>query len=79
MGDPRPADEATHGDDRIGEVEERVDHLLAAFVALEPVERVVPAERLEPDASSLNSVPTVTLSLCRRLNYAMAVMSPSSK
>ena len=38
-------------------IEERVDHLLAAFVAaLEPVERVVPAERLEPDAISVNSV-----------------------
>ena len=33
MGDPGPADEATHGDDRVGEVEERVNHLLAAFAA----------------------------------------------
>ena len=43
MGDPCPADEATHGDDRVGEVEECGDHLLAALVAaLEPVEVVVP-------------------------------------
>jgi hypothetical protein len=43
VGDPCPADEATDGDDRVGEVEERVDHLLAALVAaLQPVERVVP-------------------------------------
>src|SRR5215203_3300943 len=43
VGDPRPADEATDGDDGVGEVEERVDHLLPAFVAaLQPVERVVP-------------------------------------
>jgi hypothetical protein len=42
-GDPRPADEAMDGDDGVGEVEERVDHLLPAFVAaLQPVERVVP-------------------------------------
>jgi hypothetical protein len=31
------------GDDGVGEVEERLDHLLPAFVAaLQPVERVVP-------------------------------------
>lgn len=37
------ADEATHGDDGVGEVEERVDDDLAAFVAaLQPVEGVVP-------------------------------------
>jgi hypothetical protein len=43
VGDPCPADEATDGDDGVGEVEERVDHLLPAFVAaLQPVERVVP-------------------------------------
>ena len=43
MGGPCLADQATHGDDRVGEVEERVDDCLAALVAaLEPVERVVP-------------------------------------
>ena len=41
-----PPDEATDGDDRVCEVEERADHLLVAFVAaLEPVERVVPGVR----------------------------------
>src|SRR5215207_9155667 len=41
--DPGLADEATDGDDRVCEVEERVDYGLAAFVAaLEPVEGVVP-------------------------------------
>jgi hypothetical protein len=36
------SDEATHGDDRVGEVEEGVDHTFASFVAaLQPVERVV--------------------------------------
>ena len=43
MGGPCLADQSTHGDDRVGEVEERVDYCLAALVAaLEPVERVVP-------------------------------------
>ena len=46
MGDPGLVDEATHGDDRVGQVEERVDYRFAAFIAaLEPVERVVPGVR----------------------------------
>jgi hypothetical protein len=37
----RLADEAPHGDDRVGQVEEGVDHALAPFVAaLQPVEAV---------------------------------------
>ena len=40
---PCLADQATDGDDGVGEVEERVDDVLAAFVAaLQPVEAVVP-------------------------------------
>ena len=40
---PCLADQAADGDDRVGEVEERVDDLLAALVAaLQPVEGVVP-------------------------------------
>src|SRR6266571_8318930 len=40
---PGPTNQATHGDDRVGEVEERVDDQLATFVAaLQPVERVFP-------------------------------------
>src|SRR4051794_39144915 len=43
VGGPGLPDEATDGDDRIGEVEVGVDHACAAFVAaLEPVEAVVP-------------------------------------
>jgi hypothetical protein len=43
VGGPGLSDEATDGDDRIGEVEVGVDHAFAAFVAaLEPVEAVVP-------------------------------------
>ena len=43
---PGLPDEATHGDDRVGEVEEGVDHVFLAFVAaLQPVERVVPGIR----------------------------------
>src|SRR3954454_2998470 len=46
MGGPGPPDQATHGDDRVGQVEEGVDHALAAFVAaLQPVEAVVPGVR----------------------------------
>jgi hypothetical protein len=46
VGDPGPPDQAADGDDRVGEVEERVDDLLAAFVAaLQPVEAVVPGVR----------------------------------
>jgi hypothetical protein len=43
VGGPCLADWAADGDDRVSEVEERVDDLLAAFVAaLQPVEGVVP-------------------------------------
>src|ERR1700756_5595956 len=43
VGDPCLPDQATDGDDRVGEVEERVDDLLAALItALQPVEGVVP-------------------------------------
>ena len=43
---PGLSDEATYGDDRVGEVEEGVDHVFVAFVAaLQPVERVVPGIR----------------------------------
>jgi hypothetical protein len=38
-GSSSPADQATHGDDRVSEVEERVDDGFASFVAaLQPVE-----------------------------------------
>ena len=43
MGGPGPAEQATDGDDRIGEVEEGVDDGRAAFVAAgEAVEGVLP-------------------------------------
>src|ERR1700756_5655299 len=43
---PCLADQATHGDDRVGQVEKRVDDLLAPLVAaLQPVEGVVPGVR----------------------------------
>ena len=43
---PGLPDEATYGDDRVGEVEEGVDHVFFAFVAaLQPVEGVVPGIR----------------------------------
>lgn len=45
-GGPCLADQGTDGDDRVGEVEERVDDVFAAFVAaLQPVEAVVPGVR----------------------------------
>ena len=44
MGGPGLSDEATDGDDRVGEVEVGVDHAFAAFVAaLDSVEPVVPS------------------------------------
>lgn len=46
VGGPYLADQATDGDDRVGQVEERVDDVFAAFVAaLQPVEAVVPGVR----------------------------------
>src|SRR5215207_5092920 len=46
-----PPDKATDGDDRVGEVEERADHLLVAFVAaLEPVERACARRSCARDA-----------------------------
>jgi hypothetical protein len=43
VGGPGAADQATDGDDRVGEVEEGIDDDLAAFVAAgEPTEGVVP-------------------------------------
>jgi hypothetical protein len=43
VGGPGSADQATHSDDGVGEVEEGVDHPDAAFVAAcEPVEGVLP-------------------------------------
>jgi hypothetical protein len=43
---------ATDGDDRVGEVEERLDHDVASFVAaLQPVEAVVPGvSRVLPES-----------------------------
>src|SRR2546430_1295578 len=46
VGDPCLPDEATDGDDGVGEVEERVDDFLAPLVAaLEAVEGVMPGVR----------------------------------
>src|SRR5277367_1995343 len=43
VGDPCLPDQATDGDDRVGEVEERVDDVLVSLVAaLQSVEAVVP-------------------------------------
>ena len=46
---PCLADKATDGDDRVGQVEECVDHVLAPLVApLEPAEGVVPGAGVGP-------------------------------
>jgi hypothetical protein len=50
------------GDDGVGEVEERVDHLLPAFVAaLQPVERVIAAwksSRTRPPRATFTAMTT---------------------
>jgi hypothetical protein len=54
VGGPCLADQAADGDDRVGEVEERVNDVLAAFVAsLQPAEgvarRCAPLQQLAED------------------------------
>lgn len=57
MSGPRSSDEGTDGDDRVGQVKERVDDDLTAFMtALESVEGVVPGIRAlnVPSAAGLD-------------------------
>jgi hypothetical protein len=62
VGGPCLPDQATDGDDRVGEAEERVDDLLAPLVAaLQPVEGVVPG---------------VVRSTCQRSPAWMGALSP---
>ncbi len=67
------ADQATDGDDRVGEVEERIDHDLASLVAaLEPVEAVVPGVR-PLDVPALSGLNRRLLALARDLAVQAAL------
>lgn len=67
MSGPGLTDQATHGDDRVGEVEERLDDDLAAFVAaLQPVEAAAgphpgQARRTRPAARRHHRAPRLRL------------------